>query len=90
MAQVSKGHGTHEPDPMDFCPAKSPTRVDLFFETLGHLRHALFNPEATAESFLLPTWCKTVALPCQYNELQSQSGAVQLESWAGSILPERN
>jgi len=52
MAQVSQGSGTHEPDAMDFCHSRLPARVDLFPETLGHLRHAWLNPEATAESFL--------------------------------------
>jgi len=80
MAQVSKVCDTHEPDAMKLSHSKLPTRLDLFSATLGHLRHALLNPEATAESCLLPIRCKTVALPCRYNQWQAQSGAVQLMS----------
>jgi len=47
---------------MDFCHCRLPARVDLFPEPLGHLRHALLNPEATAASFLRLASSQTVHL----------------------------
>ena len=52
MAQVSKGCGTHEPDAVDLCHSKLPTRVD-FSQRPWDTCVMPPNPEATAESFLL-------------------------------------
>jgi len=49
MAQVSKGCGTSESAAVNLGEATLPSRFDFVSTTLGHLRHALKIPKATAK-----------------------------------------